>query len=235
MELLRLNSYTLSRALGRQLLEDMIYEKDMFINEVMPVIRDRLNDKTLQREDSGSILVGSAATLYLIAKKLRPVNVLEVGTYIGCSTATIACGCDGPRASATITTCDINKCIEDPLEGLSIQGSITCRVLHGMSTSLFSQHLSSRTDFIHIDGRLSKEDVSLLSAVDLSNTTIALDDSESDEKGIANLQMLRRVRSLQSHIYIQPFTSDIFQAWGLATRSTTGIFAPLKKLALTRQ
>ena len=78
MTMLRLNPTTLSRAFGQQLIDEGAHLRPSFENELLPVICDRLIDPTLQREDSGSIGVGSALSLFLAAAKRRYSYFLSI-------------------------------------------------------------------------------------------------------------------------------------------------------------
>ena len=69
---LRLNPSTLSRALGQQLLESAAHLRPTFESVLLPLITQRLLDRTLQRANSGSIGLGSALTLFLAAISGHP-------------------------------------------------------------------------------------------------------------------------------------------------------------------
>ena len=53
----------------------------------------------------------------------------------------------------------------------------------------------AKLDMLHLDGRLMKEDLSLLAKLLKPDTLIALDPSEGDEKGHMNLRILRRAEA----------------------------------------
>ena len=88
---------------------------------------------------------------------------------------------------------------------------------------------------LHLDGRLMKEDLKLLSQLLKADTLIALDDCEGDEKGHMNLDLLRRAGLIQSHAYVEPFPRELFHRWGLETRSVTGFLLPQSSISFTRQ
>ena len=90
-------------------------------------------------------------------------------------------------------------------------------------------------DMAHIDGRLMKDDLKLLSKILKPDTLIALDDCEGDEKGHINLDLLRRSGIIQDHVYVEPFPREIFRRWGIETRSVTGFLLPKNSINFTRQ
>ncbi len=237
MTLLRLNSFNASKLFGEQLLTELFYLKPDFDERLLPLLTSRLADKTLQREDSGSIGLGSAITLYLLAAKAAPRCIAEIGTYIGCSTAALALGATKSQPGVRITTCDTNPCIDTPLSGLGLDGLASCDVVSGSSTAMFEK-ISAREDkveLLHIDGRLHKEDLPFVADTIGNRAVIALDDCEGDEKGHANLGLLRNSGLLQDYFFLQPFPPEIFDLWRYSARSLTGILLPVSKIFLSRQ
>jgi hypothetical protein len=100
--MLRLNPSTLSVALRHQLLLDSSHLRPSFEQMLLPVITNRLLDRSLQRANSGSICLGSALTLFLAAHKRSPKLIAEVGTYIGNTAAAMAFG-SGPGLIQSLT------------------------------------------------------------------------------------------------------------------------------------
>ncbi len=235
--MLRLNSYNASKALGEQMLTEMFHLKSDFDLTLLPVLKARLEDRSIQRDESGSISLGSAITLFLLAAKVAPQSIAEIGTYIGCSTAALAFGASKSQQSVRITTCDTHPCIEAPLAGLGLEGGASCEVVSGRSTTMF-ERLSARgekIDLLHIDGRLQREDSQYLAQAIENKAIIALDDCEGDEKGHANLSLLRNAGMLKEYFFIQPFAPELFGLWHYSARSLTGILLPISHIFLARQ
>ncbi len=237
MSMLRLNPTTLSRAFGQQLIDEGAYLKPSFENELLPVICDRLNDSTLQREDSGSIGVGSALSLFLASAKRKPKLIVEVGTYIGTSAACMGFGSAMSSNPVELVTCDINPCTKEPFVGLELPDGSTENVMQKGSTEMFQYLISqgSKIDMLHIDGRLRGEDLQLLSQLLKPDTLIALDDCEGDEKGHFNLDILRRSGLIENHAFVSPFEKDLFRCWNIESRSVTAFLLPFDSINVSRQ
>ena len=92
-----------------------------------------------------------------------------------------------------------------------------------------------KLDMLHLDGRLMKDDLKLLSRLLKADTLIALDDCEGDEKGHINLDLLRRAGLINNHAYVEPFSRELFRCWGFETRSVTGFLLPQSSISFTRQ
>ena len=88
---------------------------------------------------------------------------------------------------------------------------------------------------LHLDGRLTKDDLKLLGQLLKADTLIALDDCEGDEKGHINLDLLRRAGLIQSHAYVEPSPRKLFHRWGLETRCVTGFLLPQSSISFTRR
>ncbi|MCP9890252.1 class I SAM-dependent methyltransferase [Cyanobium sp. Aljojuca 7D2] len=234
--MLRLNPCTLSAALGRQLLLDASHLRPSF-EQLLPVFAGRLLDRSLQRANSGSIGLGSALTLFLVSHKRSPRLIAEVGTYIGNSSAAMACGAGLAGQPVHLVTCDLHPCTQEPLAGLQLPQGSGAQVVQGSSTQMFQALASkqAKLDMLHLDGRLMTDDLKLLAQLLKDDTLIALDDCEGDEKGHMNLDLLRRAGLIQQHAFVEPFPSELFRAWNLETRSVTGLLLPLKSISFSRQ
>ena len=224
-------------AFGQQLLDDGAPLKPVFEKTLWPLISERLLNPNLQRSNSGSIGLGSALSLFLASYRKAPKVVAEVGTYIGNSAAAIGCGAGQAQKSIQLITCDVNPCTQQPFAGLNLPEGSKAQVIRGTSTQMFEYLVSKGAilDMAHIDGRLMKDDLKLLSKILKPDTLIALDDCEGDEKGHINLDLLRRSGIIQDHVYVEPFPREIFRRWGIETRSVTGFLLPKNSINFTRQ
>ena len=235
--MLRLNPSTLSQAFGQQLLDTGAHLKPVFEQTLLPVISARLLDPSLQRSNSGSIGLGSALSLFLASHRRAPKLIAEVGTYIGNSAAAMGCGAGLAQETLQLITCDMHPCTQQPFAGLNLPEGSKAQVVQGSSTEMFEFLASkgAKLDMLHLDGRLMKDDLKLLSQVLKPDTLIALDDCEGDEKGHMNLDLLRRAGLIQNHAYVEPFPRDLFRRWDLETRSVTGFLLPQSSISFTRQ
>ena len=235
--MLRLNPSTLSQAFGQQLLDDGAHLKPVFEQKLLPLIGARLLDSNLQRSNSGSIGLGSALSLFLAAHRKAPKLIAEVGTYIGNSAAAIGCGAGLGQQAIQFFSCDTHPCTKHPFAGLNMPEGSEAQVVQGNSTKMFELLVSkqARLDMLHLDGRLMKEDFNLLGSLLQEDTLIALDDCESDEKGHINLRSLRRAGLIENHVYVEPFSRELFRRWGIETRSLTGFLLPKSTINFTGQ
>lgn len=235
--MLRLNPSTLSQALGQQLLDNGAHLKPVFEQTLIPLVSSRLLNPSLQRKDSGSINLGSALSLFLASYARSPKLVVEVGTYIGNSAAAIGLGAGMTQQPVQLFTCDLNPCTQEPFAGLSLPQGTKANVIQGVSTKMFEFLVTNKAkiDMLHLDGRLVESDLKLLSTLLTTNTLIALDDAEGDEKGHMNLDLLRRSGLIKSHAYVEPFSRELLRRWGLETRSLTGFLLPKNAISITRQ
>ena len=235
--MLRLNPSTLSQAFGQQLLEGGAHLRPAFEQTLLPLISTRLLDPSLQRSNSGSIGLGSALSLFLASHRKSPKLIAEVGTYIGNSAASMGYGAALAPQAVQLITCDMHPCTQQPFAGLNLPKGSKAQVLQGSSTKMFELLTSkeAKLDMLHLDGRLMKDDLKLLSQLLKPDTLIALDDCEGDEKGHMNLDLLRRAGLIQSHAYVEPFPRELFRLWGLETRSVTGFLLPKSSVTFARQ
>ncbi|WP_170951902.1 class I SAM-dependent methyltransferase [Synechococcus sp. GEYO] len=234
---LRLNPSTLSHAFGQQLLDGAAHLKPEFEMTLLPLISNRLQDPNLQRSNSGSIGLGSALSLFLASQKRAPKLIGEVGTYIGNSAAAMGYGAGMNGHAVQLITCDIHPCTQQPFAGIQLPKGSKTQVVQGSSTQMFEFLASkgAKLDMLHLDGRLMQEDLPLLRKLLKADTLIALDDCEADEKGHMNLDLLRRASLIKDHAYVEPFPRQLFQRWGLETRSVTGFLLPVESIKFTRQ
>lgn len=218
-------------------MENGAHLRPVFEQTLQPLINARLLDPSLQRPNSGSIRLGSALSLFLASYRKAPTLVAEVGTYIGNSAAAIGCGAGLTQQAIQLISCDTDPCTQQPFAGLKLPKGSKAQVVQGTSTKMF-EFLSSKgakLDMLHLDGRLMKADLQLLSQLLKEDTLIALDDCEADEKGHMNLDLLRRAGLIQNHCYVEPLPRELFRRWNLETSSLMGFLLPQSAIALTKQ
>ena len=181
--------------------------------------------------------MGSALSLFLTSYKRAPKLIAEVGTYIGSSAAALGYGAGLNQNAVQLITCDINPCFQKPFAELRMPEGSKAEVVQGSSTRMFEILASkgAKIDMLHIDGRLQMADLKPLSQTLKSDTLIALDDCENDEKGHINLDLLRRSKLIKNHTYVQPFTKSLFRKWGLESSSKTGFLLPQNSIKVSRQ
>ncbi len=236
-KVLRLTPSALSSTLSNQLLRESAHLRSLFFETLLPIYTSRVLDKNLQREDSGTISVGSLLSLFLTSYTWKPTYIVEVGTYIGNSISSIAFGASLHNRKLDIITCDNQPCNQNPLKGIELPEGSKAEVFLGSSTDMFKKLIKSNQpiDMLHLDGRLLKHgnDTELLSQLISDTTLIALDDCEGCEKGHVNLSLLKR--AINTHAFISPFPKDVFQKWNLETHSLTGFLIPKSSASFSWQ
>ncbi|MRD55512.1 hypothetical protein GH816_03020 [Betaproteobacteria bacterium LSUCC0115] len=187
---------------------------------------------------TGSVLTGSAITLAMASAHFSPASIAEVGTFIGRSTYSMACGSmlySRMEQEVSLVTCDFSNDIPIPID---IAGFKLSQYPKKSSTQMFTDLVSKQVvlDFVYIDGRLDIADLDLLSKITSDRTVIALDDYEGNEKGVDNAALIQNHTISQKRLLIYPATRDVlYSHYDLSGYSTTALFIPQSLLRLTRQ
>ena len=141
--------------------------------------------------ETGSMSLEATKLLWLLGRYFSPKVIVEVGTYIGRSTAALYMG--ARPAIEKLYTCDATFDAWDPGH-LASAGEIE---YFGKTTStqMFEQLVSRgvKADLFFLDGRLQDGDLSLLPSMTHTKTVFMLDDFEGLEKGIINGIKLRDI------------------------------------------
>jgi len=141
--------------------------------------------------ETGSMSPEATKLLWLLGRYFSPKVVVEVGTYIGRSTAALYMG--ARPVIEKLYTCDATFEAWDPGH-LTSAGEIE---YFGKTTSTqMFEHLVSRgvkADLFFLDGRLQDADLNLLPSMMHNKTVFLLDDFEGLEKGVINGIKLRDI------------------------------------------
>jgi predicted O-methyltransferase YrrM len=229
--------------LSYQLMSEIIWKK-IFDNSLQELYSKKesfftnLNDLEKLRNDAeyntGSISTSSAWSLFSISYYFKPKKVLEVGTFIGKSTYSIALGSDTALSDTAIHTCDFSNNI---ILDLKVRSSVNCYPKTS-STDMFKSLAAKGEngfDMIHLDGRLQGDDFSLLDSLLSEDAVVILDDFEGIEKGVANVFNLGAQKKLAKYIIIYPPNVEILQKYGFHESCNTAMLLPKKLLQLTAQ
>ena len=189
MKKLWLSEKMVSRAFWQELRSSVLVDQaksdaDEICSITAPVVDDFLSI-------AGSIGKESSILLWLLTKYFSPRVVAEVGTYIGRSTLSIACG--GKDSIERLFTCDGTfDCLDLRKLALSLKG-LSSNLKENltyfgktMSHVMFQKIIqdSLKVDMLFIDGRLAQEDLGMLSSLMAEDCIIVLDDFEGVEKGL---------------------------------------------------
>jgi predicted O-methyltransferase YrrM len=191
------------------------------------------NTRALMAYNTGSVNFSTMLLLYILLRNLKPSHIFEIGTFIGKSAIAMALACDRNGNPAEIFTCDASNDFHLP--------KLTKTPVNGFSKTASTEALKSllerkiMIDFVHVDGRLSVEDLPLLEQIINDDTVLALDDFEGIEKGVANYSLLRGRPKFAKHMLIYPPTPSTLEKLGAFSRSTTALLIPLSLVIFTAQ
>tara|TARA_B110000037_G_scaffold188825_1_gene220578 strand:+ start:267 stop:1007 length:741 start_codon:yes stop_codon:yes gene_type:complete len=179
-------------------------------------------------ETTGSTTPAQAIGLYYITKYFRPLRVIEIGTWIGKSTVSIASAIDTYSQAGEIVTCDVMNDIKIPFEGKT---KIT--QFPKQDSNQMLQQLSGTYDLVFIDGKIMHKDIPLLKNLITPKTIFVIDDFEGLAKGVENVSILRdKIDLLKSHYLIMPPNEKILNDHRFKTTSTTAVIVPMKTFTL---
>ena len=181
--------------------------------------------------NTGSISNAAAWCLYCIVKYFYPKNIMEIGTFIGKSTWSMAKAQDDTLISDSyIVTCDFSNDITIPWSGKTKLKQYKKK----SSTDMLKQE-EKFPDLILLDGRIQKEDLILFETIISKNTIILLDDFEGAEKGVINYISLRKLKKLNNHFLIYPCERSKLREFGENSYSTTAVMFPNNLIELVPQ
>lgn len=228
---LTINRAALSRAIWDRILEATdIYrfeQRSLFcLMTDLDHLREQADYKT------GSISAASSWLLFATARYFRPALIAEVGTYIGRSATALGYGA-GMDNAALVVTCDISNDIEIP----AAPNARLRQYRKQTSTEMFSDMAKrgERADFLHLDGRLTKDDLPLLKEVTHDDTVYLLDDFEGIEKGAFNFGILIHILGIAQFWMVYPPTPEQLARFGLRDTCNTAMLLPRKLLSFTNQ
>lgn len=180
--------------------------------------------------NTGSISFAAGWCLYALVRHFRPRRALEVGTFIGKSTLSIAAAMDDVGQPGEVYTCDSSNDIALPWDGR------TRIVQHPRATcTQMLAGLDGSFDFAFLDGRIQADDLPLIDRLLAPDALVALDDFEGVEKGVANLSMLQSLPRLKGHVLIYPPSPASLHRHGLNGYAITAVMIPISLFAMARQ
>lgn len=179
--------------------------------------------------NTGSISAFSAWGLFLLCRYFKVQRAIEVGTFIGRSTLSVATAMN-LQGGGEIHTCDASNEIN------LIQKPPSCIVQYKKQTSTqMLNSLKGPFDFAFIDGRLNEADIARMAELLTVDAIVVLDDFEGTEKGVANLFNLRSHPRFQNLFLIPPPSLEMAEKLGFTSRSLTAVLLPPSLIALTNQ
>lgn len=195
----------------------------------LDVLREKAQYKT------GSIGTAAQWSLYALSYLWRPEVVVEIGTYIGKSTIAMALGADAASVKAEIHTCDMSNAFDLPTLSKSSVVQYPSTSSTQMLNELVEDGYKARVQLFHIDGRLTKEDISLMADLASPDAMIVLDDFEGAEKGVANLFNIRAAQVFKGHLTVYPPSESRLNRLGFWDAGSSGLLVPGNLLRFTPQ
>ena len=206
---------------------EIILTEDQFVNseEKRKLFDNLISLENLRDEadyNTGSISMSQAYLLYLFLKYFKPIKVIEIGTFIGRSTISMANAIETYSDNGKIYTCDFSNDIKLPWNG-------KCKIKQFPKTKSgeMLNNLKGEYDLVFIDGRISDEELSTFERLINQNTIIILDDFEGIEKGVVNLAKLRQINKLNQHLLINTISEDLLKQYNLHNHSRMGALIPM--------
>ena len=185
--------------------------------------------------DTGSICTISAWSLYAAVRNFRPEVILEVGTFIGKSTIAMGLALDLGKRPGTIHTCDYSNNIPLPALCKSPIVQYPKKSSSEMIAAMLAGGMAATIDFVHLDGRVTDQDMQPLSALCKPETVFAFDDFEGIEKGCANYSKMLESGLFQGRILVPPCSEEISHRFGFKDISRTALWVPSKLVNITAQ
>jgi hypothetical protein len=170
--------------------------------------------------NTGSISLTSGWALYSLARYFQPKLIAEVGTFIGRSTVALHRG----APDAEIHTCDASNSIDIGLNPAYVTQYHKC-----FAHEMFKGLQGRTVDLMHIDGRLSDEDLATMP----QTVVFAVDDFEGNEKGVANLMKMDDIE--KTHQIIYPPSRCVLNNYGFNGICNTAVFLPYNMIRFVRQ
>jgi hypothetical protein len=195
---------------------------------------DRLNGLEALRSqaayNTGSIAFAAGWCLYSLVRHFRLTRALEVGTFIGKSTVSMASAMDDGGCPGEIFTCDMSNALDLPWAGQT-----TIRQFPSASSTQMLAQLEGSFDLAFLDGRLQADDLPHMERLMAPDAIIALDDFEGIEKGVANLSRLRGLAKFKGHALVYPPPTAMLKRFGLTSYSLTAVLLPASRFEIAAQ
>ena len=231
-----INSFDLSLIFWKKILDNSFLKMKTSQGNFFEKIDSLDNLRSQSSYNTGSISSTTAWLLFSITLFFKPKIIIEVGSFIGKSTFSMAIAADSylSEGSCQIFCCDSSNEIKFPE---LTQTKIKQFHKTGSTEMIKQLEMNMIVDFIHLDGRLENEDCMLLKDKIGQDTIFILDDFEGNEKGVFNLFGLlnNNVISRNTHCVIYPLENYIGEKYNLVERSTSAVILPIKLLKITNQ
>ena len=236
VERIKINPFDLSKIFWDKILSNS-YLKQKTIERIFFEKIDQLDQLRSQSDyNTGSITSTTSWLLFSVVFFFKPKIIVEVGSFIGKSTISMALASDiyNVNKNTTIYCCDHSN--EINLSGISKTPIIQFHKT--TSTDMFKSFSDEiKFELIHLDGRLQDEDYEILKTHITENTIFILDDFSGIEKGVINYQGLvkKNIISRKHHLLIKPIDKNTSTQYNLIESSTSAILLPVNYLHFSNE
>jgi len=241
-----MNNFNISQELFSEMFWRRIFEENDARQDKRNTLFNFYIDKADRREQfadkkTGSIQPLTAWALYNMVRYFQPERLMEIGTYIGKSTVSMAAGIyDSGKLDHKVPlhTCDRENAID-----IIWSNPYSCELIQykkQTSTQMlqFLKESSSPSfDFVNLDGRLSEDkDMDMfIDLIDLNQTVICLDDFEGIEKGMGNYIKLSKRKEFKNHLLVYNPSMRMANDIGFSTSCTLAVMLPTELVKFTFQ
>jgi len=241
-----MNNFNISQELFSEIFWRRIFEEQGARHGNLTTLFNLHFDRAESREQlvdekTGSIQPLTGWALYNMVRYFQPDRIMEIGTYIGKSTVSMAAGIyDSGRLNDKVPlhTCDRENDIE-----ILWQNPYSCELIQykkKTSTEMLrslKEAGSPPFDFVNLDGRLSEDkDMDMfIDLIDLSKTVICLDDFEGIEKGMGNYIKLTKRKEFQNYLLVYNPTIQMANSIGFNTSCSLAVMLPTELVKFTFQ
>jgi len=234
-----MNKFKISRLLFSELFWNTVFMSGAAIIELAKknILSKNIQIESLRRfaeYNTGSISISSSVIISLITSYFRPEIIAEIGTFIGRSTYSAALGHHlSGMSTPRIYTCDfsnnIRVNIDSILDGLT---QYPKKSSSEMFTAIIEQNVFP--DLYLLDGRLSTDDILLLTKLRAEDAVIILDDFEGTEKGVSNASILLHAFK-EKFLLAYPPSINFLRSHGFTDFSTIGVMIPRSRVSFVNQ
>ncbi len=191
--------------------------------------------RKLAQYNTGSISTATQWALFSLACYWRPKIIAEVGTFIGKSAIALAKGCDVAGEIAEVHTCDFSNKIDIPRLTKSVLIQYQGTASGAMFQEMLEDDYEGQVQLMHLDGRLTKEDLPMVGRLMASDGIIVLDDFEGVEKGVANVYSLKGKPEFERYFVIYPPSRGLLESFGLRDSCGTCVLLPHSAMRIVPQ
>ncbi len=236
MNIININPSDLSNIFWKKILDNSFMKSRTIQSEFFKKIDSLDSLRSQSSYNTGSISSTTAWQLFSVVLFFKPKKIIEVGSFIGKSTFSMALSADNYLAEGNchIYCCDYSNEIHFPN-----MTKTKIMQFHKTSSTEMLRQLEGKGifDFIHLDGRLENADCDILQKQINEDTLFMLDDFEGNEKGVVNLFTLlnQNLISRNTHCVIYPIENQVSKNYNLLEKSSSAFILPIKLLKITNQ